>query len=102
MREFLYALGLVAGGLLVFAAGVLLLMYAVRLPFAWAERRGWIAHTGEGSRWGTAGDGLLEVQAIVQPQMKHVLEAKREQREKVEEQHTGGPDKAGDSGSAVD
>jgi hypothetical protein len=48
-------------------------------------------------RWGSLGNAFLEIQAIAQPQMEHVLEARREAEDKVEQDDVGGPDQAGDA-----
>ena len=70
------------------AAAVLLLAYGLHRLALWAEARGYIYYR---SRHGSAGlpRAVLEVQALFEPQQRHVLEERV--REPVEEGESGDP-----------
>jgi len=53
----------------------------------WAERRGWIFYKHTKASPGTAGRAFMEVQSLLEPAVKHVIESKREE---VEEQDNRG------------
>lgn len=96
--DFIYALGMIAFAIANVAAFVLILVFILKRAFAWADRRGWITYTGDVPAWGSLSNAFLEIQSIMQPQMEHVLEAKQEDEERVEEDDAGGPDSAGQDG----
>ncbi len=77
-----------------FIAVVLLLVFFLKRIFAWMDRRGWITYTGDTPTYGSLGNAFLNVQAIMQPEVEHVLEAKQEEEEKKEQDDSGGPDTA--------
>ena len=64
-------------------AGVL---YAIHLLATWAETHGWIYYRkGHGSV--TVGSAFLEVQALMEPSTRHVLEQRR--RDDFDDQESG-------------
>ncbi|HEU5162507.1 MAG TPA: hypothetical protein VFV54_05140 [Thermoanaerobaculia bacterium] len=68
--------------LIVFAAKV------VDLALLAAERRGWIYYRHSRGRSGSAASAFLEIQSMMEPSRKHVLEARRE---KEDEDEAGDP-----------
>ena len=74
---------------LLVAAAVVGLWLLHRLAL-WAERRGWIYYIHKQPSLDTLGSAFLELQQMVEPGKKHVIEAKREQRQ--EQNGEAGPD----------
>ena len=70
-------------GWIVVVAGVL---YAIHLLATWAESRGWMHYR---KRHGsvTVGSAFLEVQALMEPGTRHVLEQRR--RDDFDDQESG-------------
>ncbi len=93
--ELISALGMIAGVVGPFIAVVLLLVFFLKRIFAWMDRRGWITYTGDTPTYGSLGSAFLHMQAMMQPGVEHVLEAKQEEEEKKEQDDSGGPDTAG-------
>lgn len=60
----------------------------------WAEARGWIYYTRRGSS-GSLGNAFLEVQALFEPNQRHVLEERQRAEEKEEEDDEGDPPRPG-------
>lgn len=80
------------------AATVALAVYALDRLALWMEERGWLYYRKTKRRTGAdLGNAFLEIQAMVDPGKKHVLEARRE--EKQEQSESGDPPESGD-GSA--
>jgi hypothetical protein len=80
--------------MLVAALAVVVLLALDRLAL-WAEARGWIYYRKTKGRTGAnLGDAFLEIQAMVEPSKRHVLEIKRE--EKSEQNDSGDPPESGD------
>jgi hypothetical protein len=71
---------------------VVLLVIAVigRKVLLWMDERGWIHLPDPPSDPGPA--ALLELHAMLQPQVRHFREARRQQEAKVEQDDAGGPD----------
>ena len=64
-------------------------LYGAHRLAAWAEGRGYIHYRrGRGSS-GSVGNAFLEVQALLEPSRRHVLEARV--REDVEDEQSGDP-----------
>ena len=59
----------------------------------WMERRGWIYYRMARPDPRNIGPAFLEIEALLQPEKRHVLEEKVQQR--AEEDDQGGPGKAG-------
>ena len=72
-------LGLVAGG------------YGLHRLALWAEARGWIYYRTRRRPPGAAGLAFMEVAAILQPHVEHVVEEQRTQRAGGETDSSGQP-----------
>lgn len=71
--------------LLLWAAVLLGGLYGLHLLALWAERRGLVYYRNRRGSSGTLGNALLEVQAIVEPSRRHVLEERvREPKQAAE------------------
>jgi hypothetical protein len=71
------------------AAGAIVLWTVDRLAL-WAESRGWIYYRRTNRRTGAnLGDAFLEIQSMLEPDKRHLLEIRRE--EKSEQSETGDP-----------
>lgn len=70
--------------------GALLLVWLLHLLLQHLEDRGDLVLTSKSeSLYRTLGNAVLDVETSLQPQKRHVLEAKRKQREKKQEQDNG-------------
>ena len=58
-----------------------------------AEDRGWIYYRKKSGRPGTAASAFLEIQSMMEPSKKHVLDVMREDEEQDEQDHSGDPPK---------
>jgi len=67
-------------------------IYAAHRLGCWAEDRGWIYYR-KGGRPGTSASAFLEIQQLMKPNTKHVLEVMREDEEKNEQDDSGAPPK---------
>jgi hypothetical protein len=65
---------------LIFAAVAAAIALLDRL-LLWAERRGWIYYRKRRGRSGSASSAFLEVQSLLEPSTKHVIEARTEETE---------------------
>ncbi len=75
------------------AAVILVGLYGLHRLAVWAEERGYIYYLrGHGSS-GSAGSAFLEVQALLEPGVRHVVNERR--REIVEEKESGDPPSPG-------
>jgi len=68
-------------------------IYAVHRLGCWAEDRGWIYYRKGSGRPGSAAQAFLEIQSMMEPTKKHVLEVKRDQEQKAEQDDSGDPPK---------
>jgi hypothetical protein len=50
-----------------------------------AERRGWIYYRKSRGRSGSASSAFLEVQSLLEPSKKHVIEARSEEKEEADD-----------------
>lgn len=71
------------------AAAVLLLVYGAHRLASWAESRGFIHYRKRRGSSGTLGSAFLELQTMIEPSKKIVLEERR--REVRGEDDEGGP-----------
>jgi hypothetical protein len=80
-------------------AGVVVLVFALDRLALWMEARGWLYwRKTRHSSGGSLGSAFLEIQTLVDPGKRHVLEVRRE--EKTEEVDSGAPpDAKGCAGS---
>lgn len=70
--------------------GVLLLVWLFHLVLRRMEDRGDLILTSKSdSLYRSVGNAVLDVESSLQPQKRHVLEAKRKLREKKQEQDSG-------------
>ena len=82
MSDLLFWIGLAAVGAIV--------AWAVDRLALWAESRGWIYYRRTKRRTGAnLGDAFLEIQSMLEPDKRHLLEIRRE--EKSEQSETGDP-----------
>ncbi len=72
---------------------ILPLGYLLDLLLLWMEDRGWIFYRRSRPDPKNVGPAFLEIEALLQPDRKHVLEQKLDQHEERDDE--GGPDKAG-------
>jgi hypothetical protein len=78
------------------AAVVAAVVYGLHRSAVWAERKGWIYYRkGRGSS-GTLGSALLEVQSLLEPSKRHVVEERR--RNAAEDEESGDPPLGGPDG----
>ena len=71
-------------------AGVLLLVWLFHLLLRRMEDRGDLILTSKSDGlYRSVGNAVLDVESSLQPQKRHVLEARRKQREKKQEQDNG-------------
>jgi hypothetical protein len=68
-------------------------LYGLHLLAVWAERRGYIYYRERRGSSGALSSAVLEVQALLEPAKRHVLEEKK--RDAVESEDSGGPPEAG-------
>lgn len=59
---------------------IVLALYALHRSALWAESRGWIYYRKSGGYSTRAGSAMLEVQQLLEPSKRHVIEIKRDQR----------------------
>ena len=74
---------------IVIAAG----LYSLHRLALWAEQRGWIYYRRSHGSSGTLGNAMLEVQAMIEPSKRHILEERV--KESAEAQKSGDPPEAG-------
>ena len=74
---------------LAWLAVVVLGLWALHRVALWAERRGWIYWTHRKASPGTAATALLELQSLLEPGNKHVVESRLEDHS--EENESGEP-----------
>jgi len=55
-------------------------LYALHRLALWAESRGWIYYMKKRAQGGSLGSAFLEVQSIVQPETRHVIEMRQDER----------------------
>ncbi|CAN5814844.1 hypothetical protein BH18ACI5_BH18ACI5_11170 [soil metagenome] len=63
--------------------------YALHRLALWMEGRGWIYYWNKRGSSGSLGSAFLEVQALLEPANRHVLEIRRD--EQTEDDDAGGP-----------
>ena len=77
---------------LIVAAAAVVLFWLDRLAL-WMEKRGWIYYRRRRSPGGIVSSAILEAQAMVEPEKRHLIEVQREERE--EERPSGDPPEPG-------
>ncbi len=75
------------------AAAVAAGLYGFHRLAVWAERRGWIYYRKRRGSSGTLGSALLEVQSLLEPSKRHVVEERR--RDVVDDEESGDPPSGG-------
>ncbi len=73
--------------LILVATGAIL--YAIHRLALWAEARGWIYYLHRKADSSTLGNAFLEVQSLIEPEKRHLVEIRQE--EAVEEDDQGEP-----------
>ena len=68
-------------------------IYGLHRLALWMEARGWIYYKHKHGSSGSLGAAFLEVQSLLEPSKKHVLEIS--QRDESEEDDAGGPPMSG-------
>jgi hypothetical protein len=71
-------------------AGILLGLFLLDRLFTWMESRGWLYWRKKHGSPGAVGNALLNVQAVFEPEKRHMAEERRAER--AEEDDEGGPD----------
>ena len=64
-------------------------LYTLHRICLWMESRGWIYYRKSGDYATRAGSAMLEVQSLLQPEKKHVIEMKRDQKAESDAQGEG-------------
>jgi len=64
-------------------------LYGLHRMALWAERRGWVYYRTKQGSSGALGNAFLEVQSLLDPSAKHVLEERL--KDDVEAAETGDP-----------
>lgn len=80
----------------VWAIAIILGLYGLHRLGLWMEERGWIYYRRKHGSSGTLADALLEVQAIMEPSKRYVLEERA--KEDDEAQKSGDPAAPGKGG----
>jgi hypothetical protein len=71
-----------------------LVLYSVDRLLLWMERRGWIYYRKRSGSGGSgAGNALLEIQSLIEPDKKQIIEVMRE--DKREQAESGAPPEPG-------
>lgn len=68
-------------------------VYGLHRLLVWAERRGYVYYRARRGTSGALSSAVLEVQALLEPQKRHVLEQKT--RDQVESEDQGDPPQGG-------
>jgi hypothetical protein len=76
--------------------GIATALFALHLLALWMERRGWLYYVKKQGSGGAAGNAFLEIQSLLKPETKNVLQMRRERR--VERDDKGEPKQPGGSG----
>jgi hypothetical protein len=76
--------------------GIAAALFALHLLALWMERRGWLYYVKKQGSGGGAGNALLEIQSILQPQVKNIIQVRRERHVKSDAE--GEPKQPGGSG----
>ncbi len=84
--------------ILAWIAGIAVALFALHLLALWMERRGWIYYVKKQPSASAVGSAVLEIQSLLQPEKKHVVQMRRERR--VKRDAEGEPKHPGDSGPA--
>ena len=74
-------------------AAIAAAIYGLHRLALWMEARGWIYYKHKHGSSGSLGAAFLEVQALLEPSKKHVLEIS--QRDESEDDDAGGPPSSG-------
>ncbi len=77
-------------------AGIVALLYGLHRLALWMEAKGWIYYARKKASPNALGNAFLELQQIVNPKTKHVLEVRRSQQ--VEQECRGEPPVTGKTG----
>ncbi|NUM54115.1 MAG: hypothetical protein HUU46_10765 [Candidatus Hydrogenedentes bacterium] len=79
----------------VFAVIAMVALYAVHRLLLWMEERGWVYYWHK-SGTGNAGNVLMPIQAIYQPEVNYVLEERVRNQTEAEEDESGEPPRLDD------
>ena len=74
---------------ILWGTGALLALLAFDRLFLWMERRGWIYYRKKSSSPRSVGGAFLEIQSLLEPSKKYVIEIEKE--EKKEQAESGEP-----------
>ena len=80
------------------ALAALVLLYGLHRVALWAERRGWIYYRRRRGTSAALGNALLNVQSLVEPSRKHVLEERV--KETRHDDESGDPPETGPEADA--
>jgi hypothetical protein len=73
-------------------------LYSLHRLALWAERRGWIYYRNKRGNSGAIGNAFLEVQAMIEPSKRHVLEERL--KDESESPEPGDPPEPGKNSDA--
>ena len=65
--------------------GICIALFALHKLLLWMEARGWIYYHKKKASPGIAASAWLELQSMIEPTKKHVLEIKREEHDEDDE-----------------
>lgn len=71
--------------LIAWTLAVLVALAVLHHLASWAESRGWIYYRKRRASPGTAAGAFLEMQSLLEPGKKHVVESKRASREEADD-----------------
>ncbi|MCX6554206.1 MAG: hypothetical protein NTZ12_04200 [Candidatus Aminicenantes bacterium] len=77
--------------LIIIAVAIILGMVGLHLLALWMERKGWIYYKHNKPSRSSLGNAFLEVQSILEPNKKHIIEIKKEQKWEDAETGKGNP-----------
>ena len=87
--------------ILAWVAGIVVALFALHLLALWMERRGWIYYVKRQPSASAVGAAVLEVQSLLQPEKKYILEMQRQRRvEADDEAEPKPPDSSGPAAGA--
>jgi len=69
------------------------LLYVLHRVALWAEGQGWVYYLNRKPSNSALGNAFLEIQSMIEPDKRHVVEARKE--EAIEEDEQGDPPEAG-------
>ena len=78
---------------LILVAGVVLILFALHRVAVWMESRGWLYYRRVKPRSSNLGNAFLELQSMLEPGKRHVIELRREEHD--DQTDSGDPPETG-------